>query len=441
MIKILIGFLQLLLISYMIIYEFNNKSSAVFIWGTLFLIFGVPHFLDVLIHNNIYDIKSMNYASIFVIGFILNYYILRIICRRLFINVDKNNLYKEALSEVHSKHLNILFVTLIIVIFLKITLYLRFTGGILNSSWAELRNYVTNNHYLRVEQIIDILYYSLGGVLIALSEKRKKLKFIFLIAAYFLTVIITRNRIEMLPGICAIISIYIFKSNRINFKSILFGIFVSLIVIYLVYGFRAFRYYGTIDNFIKKFDFKVFNDTILNFFKTDNGELGLRKAFYYFISNENNFEGFGKGLTYIRLFFLFIPSKLLFGLKPQEFALIIGKALGMPIGGSFHPTLFGDSYANCGMFGMFLGIYWAIYTTICDFIALKSNSKLWFDLVFVLSSIGYVIISRGSVYNGSYFIGYGILINFLLKFISDHFYFKKNFHGKKTLILKKRRKT
>ena len=82
---------------------------------------------------------------------------------------------------------------------------------------------------------------------------------------------------------------------------------------------------------------------------------------------------------------VFIPTRWSLGLKPDDFAIIMGSAIGMGPGGSTHPTLFGDCFANLGMYGVLLGIFWGIYATSMDYITIKRKTKTGQVLLFVLN--------------------------------------------------------
>ena len=134
----------------------------------------------------------------------------------------------------------------------------------------------------------------------------------------------------------------------------------------------------------------------------NDGELGLRNVFLYFIYKDNNFLNFNKGHTYLRLIFMFIPTKYSFGLKPPDFAITMGSAwLGDFSNTRFstHPTLYGDVFANFYWFGIILAIFWAIFALIIDRIIINNCLLKQLNYISIFGSM-YVIIGRGSVYNG-----------------------------------------
>lgn len=292
---------------------------------------------------------------------------------------------------------------------------IRFSGGLLNTSWGD--NLQTNNIY----DIIGLWFYfaSSGIVLYLLLKQKIKILFIILIFI-FIYVIITRNRILILPVFISFISYFIFNTKLTLRKVLLFPV-LSIGVIYIIYGLLVFRHYGTIDNFIESFSFSGFHNTIIKYLSEDNGELGLKDVFYFFIYNDNNFANFEKGHTYIRLLLVLIPSGILEGIKPPDFALSMGAAVNPSlVGFSTHPTLFGDCFANFGFLGVFLGIFWAFFASILDSILYKSI-YIYQTYLYVLFSCTYVIIARGSVYNGCSLMVWCSIIIFATYKLSRHF--------------------
>lgn len=130
------------------------------------------------------------------------------------------------------------------------------------------------------------------------------------------------------------------------------------------------------------------------------------------------------------MLFVYIPTRWSLGLKPDDFAISMGHAYGMAAGGSTHPTLFGDCYANLDIFGIFLGAFWAIYVTIADRIIISRKHSLSAILIYVLNAVVYVIIGRGSVYNGFWFIAYGVPLILLIEYIKYHIKIRFNVRRK-----------
>lgn len=117
---------------------------------------------------------------------------------------------------------------------------------------------------------------------------------------------------------------------------------------------------------------------------------------------------------------VYLPTRWSLGLKPPDFAISMGHAVGMLPGGSVHPTLFGDCFANFNYFGMLMGVFWAYFVKLTDkiYIYFAKRNFLFGACVYILMCCYYVIIGRGSVYNPFTFVAYGLPFVYLLqKFI------------------------
>lgn len=409
-ISTILGIVQFIIIIYILIFELKKKSPALFLWATLCIMFGVMHLLTVFNDNSINDIIYIK-ASLFVIIFSAFY----ILFRKIFSNQE---CFTHKLEEKWSRYKDDTATRKIILIFIIVSFALNFdiishSGGILNSSWASFRDYTVNLSYLNSSQFLTITFISSAPIWILVNNREKCITSYIICSIIIFTAIISRNRIMILPFLIPFI-IKQLIDKTIKISTLMKGVFFTIASIYLVYGLRVFRHVGSIETFLETFSFIGFVDKINEYLVTDNGELGLRRVFYFFISYDNNFEGFSEAATYIRMLLVYLPSHYSFGIKPDDFAITMGKAIGMVYGGSVHPTLFGDCFANLGFMGIFLGIFWGVYACFMDYLLMRINSSLTMFLTYSLMSISYVIIARGSVYNGFFFLAWGLPILLLI---------------------------
>ncbi|MCH5272394.1 MAG: oligosaccharide repeat unit polymerase [Lachnospiraceae bacterium] len=417
MLNLVLGILQFIVIGIICIWEVKQKSSASFLWATLMIMFGIMHLISVLVAGGSYSEKILWKASLFAIVFSLLYFATRLILsrkiccfnRKTFEEISKN----KEVDEKYSIYYLIFFLTSIGI---SLRLIIR-AGGVMNTSWSSGREIGLNESYVNIHFIFNILYFALGGLFCCALVNGKKAKTAFTFFCILVVVLIGRDRMAVLPILTGIIALVLFKIRRIKIKTIFFAMIAAVVVIFIVYGLRAYRWYGTIGNMLEQFKMSDFIEQIITFIKTDNGELGLRNYFYHFIENNNNFHGFGKGHTYIRMFLVYIPTRFSFGVKPTDFAQTMASAVGRGIGSSIHPTLFGDCYANLGMYGIFLGVLWGIIATIGDYLTLKFKSGGLKILAFILLSSMYVMIARGAVYNAFVKIAYGIPVLYFLQYL------------------------
>ena len=412
-VNITFGIAQLILMGIILYNEVIKKSPAVFMWATLFLMFALPHTLAVFIPDEEYSVDVITKASAFVIVFCLLYLAFR---RKGKIDYIKLKGERLELADTQVKHSY--FELLCIAIFIAcIAIYMAdfvmSQGGLLNTSWATARTVSESYVSLSGLAVRIILTFS-GFSLYYFLTKRKGMALV-IVALLVLMVLLTRNRVQVIPVLVLPIAIALLKIKEIKPKHIILAGLMAVAVIYIVYGIRAFRWLGTLQNAMNTFSWGYMNRTILGFLKDQDGELGLRRIFYFFIDNNNQFEGFNKGSTYLRMLLVFVPSRLTFGLKPESFDLVMGQAIGMVEGGSTHPTLFGDCFGNFGWFGAALGIFWALFCNAVDYIIERRPDDFFKIMLYFLASYAYVVMGRGSVYNGFQALAWGILILLLFE--------------------------
>lgn len=425
---ILLGILQFVAIAGVTVYEFKLKSPAVYMWATLSIMFGVMHMWNSFSGDYIYADAVMIEASMFVVIFCFFYLSVRLMNPRRIKKKTKEVFrynHLEKMLRCQRSYCTLLLMVFIATMALKLIPYIRYVGNIFSSSWSTGRDYSASLGYINSEQFARILMYSLSGLSIIMMIKNDK-RWVIVASLILFCVILTRNRIEILPLFCSVIAIFLYKKNRLNMKIILLAVLGGISIIYIVYALRVFRHYGTVQNFVQNFELNAFNDKIMQYLATDNGELGLRRDFYFFIDGDNEFEGFGQLHSYIRMLLVYVPTSWSFGLKPDDFAITMGAAMGMAEGGSTHPTLFGDCYANLGFAGISLGFFWGLYANIVDLIIVKRKHAYIQILMYALNAVVYVIIARGSIYNGFWFVAYGMPFLILLELLLSKVRLLKN---------------
>ena len=413
------GIIQFFCIFYICIFEYKRESPAVFLWSTLLLMFGMMHLITSFVGDPEYNNEVITDASVFVIIFCLLY----LLTRKVLLSCHKRvpydfiaaNTYK--IRNKYNFYTLFIFLVFIIIVFMRVSLYIQYIGSIFNASWGNHRDFSAALSYFNSSQIYHIGYFVCSGIFVVLWIHNKRILALCSALLVIGDVCLTMNRIEMLPLLCGLAILFILKHRKINTKVILCAALAATVVIYIVYGLRVYRHYGTLRVFLTEFNIVDFLNRITLYIITGNGELGLRRVFYYFLSQDNNFENFGRAHSYIRMLLVYIPTQWSFGIKPPDFAQSMGAAIGMAIGGSTHPTLFGDCYANGGLFGVFLGVFWGIYVDLCDYLIRKQSNVTNYLLLYTLCSCAYVIQGRGSVYNAFVLIAWGLPLLFFIYFI------------------------
>ena len=420
---VFLSFLPLLLNIVIILYEYKRRSISLFLWATLLVMFSVFHFVSVLSSFLEYPIWVYNEASLFVFIFNLLYLSTRVITKNKGFceTYYKKKLLISHVPKAGRNMYHLLWMLLLMSIIMVLYNSYKATGSIFSSSWGALLIYSREQDYVNASRLLSPFFFPSAALLFICRFFKPWKKYLPIVVVLLLfNVLITRNRIQILPILCFGIVLYM-ANYKLTIKNMLVYLFVGIIVIYIIYALQIYRYYGTIDNFLENTSWGKFNDEILAKILSNEGDLGLRNIFYYFISKSNNFDGFGEGHTYLRMLLFWLPTSWSGGIKPDDFAIAMGKAWAPSSWGySVHPTLYGDCYANFGMYGAFMGVFWAIFVNISDYITLKSSTILQYICVMSFACF-YVIIGRGSVYNAFIWLVSSL---FILYFI-NHFIFKK----------------
>lgn len=421
----ILALVQLVLVGMVTIYEYGKKSASVFLWAMSFIMFSMMHFLNVISNISLYPSWVYTNASLFVIGFTLVYFLMRIIILRDVDGVQINEINNKQFVEYINKDVNKRFITISIFIFCVTISYSIYTiitvsGGIFNSSWGSSYNYYSTLGYISFDKLVRWFFLPCGSVfLVGLISKNKRI-ILLTTLPILLFVLVSRNKADLLTLITGIISYFILKDKKIKVKNILAISIIGILGVYTIYALQVFRNLGSVSNIIGTISLNEFNNIVLSRMLSGQGELSLINVFYHFIYHGNNFPNFNKCHTYIRMLLVLIPTKFSFGLKPTDFAISMGSAWMMEFNNtafSTHPTFFGDVFANAGYFGIFLGIFWAVLVFILDKIIDRKNLVLKFVL-FNLFASNFILIGRGSVYNSYTSIVYGTIIIGIIYFIS-----------------------
>ena len=394
--------------------EYKFRSVSIVLWGGLFVFFLLPHSVDIFITSKEYTEANYNKASLFALLFNIFY----LATRLLLINARKLGLAK--LNRIEHKNLNIPFIEyLFILLLISFAFLLYFVistfGGFFGFTWIDMFEgrgafSLTIFNYL----------FSMTIPLFFLTFFYKN-KFVFLgtLVIIICIIFLFRIRAYIIPLTVPFVAYFIlskyFKFNIFSFFKLLI---LSLSTIILIVGLGVFKAYGTLSNFYNNITFDEFAEGLYNIAFSKYGELGLRNGFYFYLENNNKFENFGLGLGYIRLMMMPIPSFMSFGLKPQDFAMDMAMAYdpinSTPGVNSMHPTLYGDVYANLGWFGILLGIFWAFFVFVGDYLAVSKSKNIFLISLFVTYSFAYTLIARGAIYNGVFSIFFILVTHSIL---------------------------
>jgi hypothetical protein len=388
--ELLLVLLMNVLSGMIIFHEYRIKSLSLSFWVSIFAVFNVPHSLDLLLRTNTYSIEVMNKASMFVIGFSILYLIQRYI-------FSYNNRLDWELAEwsgsVEKRFMRYLFIAMGLSVTFWVIGLRRVSGSVFNSSWSDTLQ--VNNSFSIVG---SYLFMSSCGLLVLLRYKRKSiLSQLIFVALALVVVALTRARINLIPLFVPLMILEIFYKK--NFKSVVRVVMLGSAFIFVVSFVLYFRFLGDLEN-ARNIDLRMTFDAVIHQVLNGQGEFGLRRAMYHFIDNDNQFANFNKGITYIRLLLLPLPNSIV-RIKPRDFAYDMWDAVNphrKGIGGTYHPTFFGDLFGNFGIYGFVFGIVWGFVFMLVDRLVNGLPDVLKMAIIAPFS-VMYLLLARGSVYN------------------------------------------
>jgi hypothetical protein len=403
-----------LLISFLVIilYELRVKSASIVLWGGLFIFFAVPHGVDVIFQLGGFPDKVYLTATLFALSFNVIYFSTRIILYDIKIYNPKW-LHTPSNRKIVNHYISTLFSLLIIAsIFLLVHIHITF-GTFTGFTWIDLFNNRNTFYYIASSYL-----FSLSAPLLFIAIVRQKYNIaIITLLLFVMVLILSRVRANAISIFLPLIVFYLYAQKSYAktlirlFAASIFGAFFILLILFIG-GLRVFGDYSAVFNFLD-----VWKVT-LELISSPHGEFGLRNAYYYFIANDNNFEGFEQGLGYIRLLLMPVPSSLAFGLKPLDFASYMAVAydpLNSELGvNSMHPTLYGDLFANFYFIGIFFGVFWAFIIKVLDSLFVFHRDNIFASAIFVSVVYALTLVARGAIYNGLYNVFFLLAINWLL---------------------------
>ena len=432
-----LALVQVILIAITAIYEYKKGSIGVFLWAMLLLNFAVPHLLTIVTGMEIYSSATYEKASLFAILTTGLYLLTKIIVDRskhgdcdCFTGLRANLQIVETISAEGMQYERRLARNALFLLLLFFTVFMVDTintqGSLFNTSWGQ--------YYKNASSLYDVEFsasffsiwmkyvcFAVGGLSYS-CFKRKRIGIAVAVTALICFVLLlTRNRILVLPLIVCVIIFFAVKYRRLSIKLAILMLIAACVAIYVVYALRTFRHAGNLNAFLSMYSsFSDFHAAVMDDILYSDGELWLRNIFYYFIEKDNAFPSFGEGHTYLRLLMILVPTRLAGGLKPTDFAITMASAWTGNYNNtthSVHPTFFGDCFANFHWFGAFLGIFWAVFIRFLNGFLNKRN-KMVRECLICLYGVMLIIIGRGSVYNACVIGLYGTIIVFAIEVIS-----------------------
>ena len=233
-VNIIFGIVQLILIGYILYAEVVKKSPAVFMWATLFLMFALPHTLAVFIPDEEYSIDVITKASAFVTVFCLLYIAFRRKDKMDYVKLQGERLELDG-TKVKNSYFEIICIALLVAsIAIYMAEFVISQGGLLKTSWATART-VTES-YVSLSGLAVRIILTFSGFSLYYFLTRRKGMALFVVALLILMVLLTRNRVQVIPVLVLPIAIMLLKIKEVKPKHIIMAGFMAVAVIYIVYG-------------------------------------------------------------------------------------------------------------------------------------------------------------------------------------------------------------
>lgn len=389
-----------------------RRSVSIVFWLALLLIFAIPHCFDVWINEAVGTPHwhVLNRASIFVLLFNVGSIgvLLKLpssgtgfVARFRLIHLDARAVLLEyfCLAMLYS---GLVIWTIGLV---------KTSGGLFDSTWSD--TLVINSTLQEFGNYF--MYAGAGGLSLAYFSNHRLHLILFLIGVAY-AIVVVRSRTLLIPACMPFILKYLYEGGGVLKKMKFLAI--SVFAGFLIFFAQQFRYIGALTSVRDVSVSDLMEGAVLKI-AAGQGEFGLRYAFYEFIENGRTHPGFGEGRTYKRLALFWCPTTLLDSvglahIKPRDFAMDMYdnyEPIADTEGGTMHPTIYGDMYANFFEFGILGGPSLVLFMYLLERLFAKISPAVECAM---LTSLGlaYMLFARGAVYNG-YFIwlGSGVLVS------------------------------
>jgi hypothetical protein len=256
-------------------------------------------------------------------------------------------------------------------------------------SWDEGANLVGEHPWLRITFLIA---YYLSVLRLRIMAILRRFKFTFF-AELATVIIITVMLREKIYGLFLTLAMTV---GVIHFRFKSFAL-VGTAGILSYFGIAYYRWLGAIIDIDKSKLVDTFY--LLLAVPIESGlSSDFSKIFSYYAKNDILL-----GETYLKI--LFIPFKLLLGyptyVNPiyKYYEISNEENLISNMIGSAHPSLFGDSFANFGSFGIFIPCIWFALFLIAEKLFRRGSIRYQCFLMGALLLVP--LVARGSIYNGS----------------------------------------
>lgn len=424
--NLLLAILNLLVLLIGVYWSFRKKSFSFLFYLALLVIYGIPGLLDAFLYNKYRDYIG---AFLFSISFTLCIILGHIIAGRLLQNKMKflnkfNNPDKPFLG---NKEATLLSFALLLggTFFLFLDVYIG-TGLLPYEAFSAHWQVVAFNNRTFLHSI-GVILFTVGSssFIMAIIFKR----WFIALLSFFICVYITMGlgiRFFAAPMFAPVL-LYYLALGEIKPKKLLVGLLLAVMFTFGVFMVQTMRWENnrTVNALL---DPVMYAKTYNRIVAMDSGEFSLRYAYYYLINEVPTTHPPGDGSTYLRLLLMPIPSSVIPDIKPLDFSQTMYdyyRDWDRGRGGTAHPLVYGDAWANFLWPGVLVGLFWGMLFGLLDKVLNGVQAAIRYMFMAPITTFMFFL-ARGAIYSSVTFIYYGfILITITLFF---HYLIKRLFN-------------
>jgi hypothetical protein len=386
--------------------EYRLRSPSLIFWLGLGAFFILPNVYDLLAGHEAYPGETIMRTSLFAFGFNMTYLLARLALLRLSGPYDVFERFQGALGRKLEPFDVGLVAAFVVGCLLWLAALQFYGGGVLTASWTAMLAVPT-----WLSMPATALTAVAAGCFTILIIRRRYPEAIGLLLLFLFVVVAVKARSLLAPLFLPLALWGLLRTRDLRPKLVALGLVTFFA--FSVFALQILRWSAGEEGLAGLRDLQQVRAVAEGYFQQglSVGEFGRRDTFYRFADEHNAFPGFGEGRTYRRLLLMPIPSGIanMFGeVKPRDFAMDMWNASRdnyEDLGGTDHPTIYGDGYANFGMSGILLGAFWAIAFMLIDLFLLRLRVNVFVASLAPMAGF-HSLLARGSVYNSTVILYY-----------------------------------
>lgn len=402
-----LNFLVLLLGVY---WSFRKKSFSFLFYLALLVIYGIPGIVDAFAYGKYRDYTD---AFLFSIGFTLCVVLGHIFMGRFLQNKMKflQKFNDPRTPFLGTKEATYLSFSLLLggTFFLFLDVYVG-TGllpyEVFSAHWHVVA--FNNRTFLHA---IGVILFTVGSSAFVMAIIFKR--WVVALISFLICVYVTMGlgiRFFAAPMFAPVL-LYFLALGNVKPKKMLLGFLIGVLFTFGVFMVQTMRWENN-RTFKALLDPIMYIKTYNRLVAMDTGEFSLRYVYYYLVNKVPEEHAPGEGSTYLRLALMPIPSSLIPDLKPVDFTQTMYDYYydwDRGRGGTAHPLLFGDAWANFMWPGILVGLFWGMLFGLFDRLLNGVQESIRYMFMAPVTTFMFFL-ARGAIYSSVTFIYYGFIL-------------------------------